>query len=175
MFSLGNPSPLLRGNRTSKSQGMYRLATVNEQGVVWTLRRNCSVSPRQLGLTLACLGFLSLSVAGFFWLQGAWMVLPFSLLEVLALVVAFVWHGRHAADGERISWREGRLSVEHEEAGQRKQHEFAGPSVRVDLEHGRSCRVSLRDRGRTVEVGRYIRPELRPLLARELSLAMRGT
>ena len=153
---------------------MYRLATVTPDGLHWILRRNCSVTPRQLGAMFVLLSVLSLTVAAFFWSQGAWMVLPFSALELLAVAVAFLMYGRHAADGEHISLRHGRLVVEREEAGSLFRVEFAGRAVRVDVPADERLLVSLKEGDRTLEVGRYIRSDLRPVLARELKWALRG-
>ena len=153
---------------------MYRLASVTTDGVQWALRRNCSVTPRQLGLMFVLLGALSLSVATFFWVQGAWMVLPFTVLELLAVAVAFLVYGRHAADGEYICLREGRLVVELEEAGRLLRVEFAGHAVTVDMPFEVGRLVSLRGGGRVLEVGRFIRQDLRPVLALELRWALNG-
>ncbi|MGH8822638.1 MAG: DUF2244 domain-containing protein, partial [Rhodoferax sp.] len=35
--------------------------------------------------------------------------------------------------------------------------------------------IEVSGHGRTVQVGRYVRPELRPELAREIRMALRGT
>lgn len=152
---------------------MYRLATVTPEGLHWILRRNCSVTPRQLGAMFVLLSVLSLTVAAFFWSQGAWMVLPFSALELLAVAVAFLMYGRHAADGEHISLRNGRLVVELEQAGSLSRFEFASHAVRVDALFDERRLVSLQGGGRTLVVGRFIRPDLRPVLARELRSALR--
>jgi uncharacterized membrane protein len=153
---------------------MYRLATVTPDGLHWILRRNCSVTPQQLGAMFVLLSVLSLTVAAFFWSQGAWMVLPFSALELLAVAVAFLMYGRHAADGEHISLQNGRLVVEREEAGSLSRVELAGSAVRVDVSADERRLVSLKEGSRTLEVGRFIRPDLRPVLAMELRWALRG-
>ncbi len=83
----------------------------------WSLQRNCSISPASLAAVFALLAALSSAVAVFFWTQGAVLVLPFAVVEVLALGLAFVWYARHATDGERL-WLDGRsLVLEVERAG----------------------------------------------------------
>jgi len=67
------------------------------------MRRNCALTPCQLAVWFAAVSSLSIAVATFFALAGAWMVLPFAFLEVAALGIAFVVYARHAADFER-SW-----------------------------------------------------------------------
>lgn len=152
---------------------MYRLASVNADGTHWVLRRNCSVTPRQLGAMFGLLSFLSLAVAGFFWVHGAWMVLPFSMVELLAVGLAFLAYARHATDGEHICVSYGRLVVEREEAGRLQRVEFAGHAVSVDAPSDHQPLVSVRGGGRSAEVGRYVRAELRPVLAQEIRQALR--
>lgn len=146
----------------------YQLASVSGDAVVWELRRNCSVSPKQLGWVFLMLGVVSLGVAVMFWLQGATLVLPFALLEMTALGTAFVVYARHATDRERIVWREGCLTVECELAGRCESQAFQGHCVRVRPGRQRHRLVELQAQGRAVQVGRFVREELRPTLEREI-------
>jgi uncharacterized membrane protein len=152
---------------------MYRLAAVTSEGVTWTLRRNCSVTPRQMGAMLGVLAGLSLAVAGFLWSRGAWMVVPFSVLELLAVAVAFLVYARHATDGEQISVSRGRVVVEQERAGALERSEFAGHTVRIEAPEAAGGLVRVCSGGKSVVVGRFVRPDLRPMLARELRWALR--
>lgn len=52
---------------------------------IWLMKRNCSLSPRQVGWFYLSIVILSFVIASFFAWQGAWFVLPFSGLEVAAL------------------------------------------------------------------------------------------
>ena len=104
----------------SPSHPPFRWATVSADGTHWLLRRNCSVSPKQVGWFFAGLCGVSLGVAGFFWWQGATLVLPFTAVELMAVGTAFLVFARHATDRERISLRDGRLVVELETAGGRR-------------------------------------------------------
>jgi len=61
-----------------------------------TLKRNCSISPAGLMCVFAALASVSLAIGIGFALAGAWLVLPFAGLEVVALGVAFVVHARRA-------------------------------------------------------------------------------
>lgn len=155
----------------SQTNNAFRLATMSEDGLHWILQRNCSVTPRQLAATFAALGAVSLAVAGFFWFQGAVLVLPFALLELAALATAFVVYARHAADSERVSLQNGRLIVEQETAGRVRRSEFVKEWVRIEP-RSRGNLVEVRSGGLSVQVGRYLRPELRPVLAREIRQAL---
>ncbi len=150
----------------------FLLGTVSESGLHWTLCRNCSVAPARLAAVLGGLGALSLGVALFFWFQGAVLVLPFAVLELLVLGVAFLATARHATDGERISLQDGRLVVEVESAGRVERCEFVAERVRVQPRNGLEL-VAVTGEGRTVDVGRFVRADLRPVLAMEISQALR--
>lgn len=139
----------------------------------WFLRRNCSVTPAQLGWLYASLCAVSLGVAMFFWLQGAVLVLPFAWLELAAVGAAFLAYSRHAADGERISLAGRRLVVELESAGHLQRAEFDRERVRVEPSVADRSLIELSGQGRRVNIGRYLRPELRPMLAQEIRRALR--
>lgn len=139
----------------------------------WVLRRNCSVSPQQLLWVFVLLSAVSLVVAGFFWSQGATLVLPFTVVELVAVGTAFLVYARHATDRERISLREGCLVVEHETAGSTQRCEFARHVVRVDSLVEGDRLIAVHGGGRVVRVGRYLRSDLRPALAREIRIALK--
>ena len=152
---------------------VFRFATVQGQAIVWFLKRNCSVTPTQLGWFYASLCVVSLTIGAVFWLQGATLVMPFAWLELGAVGLAFLAYARHAADGERISLPDHRLVVELESAGQLQRTEFDSDWVRVEPRTGERSLIEVSARGRSVSVGRFVRPELRPLLAQEIRSALR--
>jgi len=147
---------------------------VNHKGVQWLLKRNCSVTPVQLLGFFMSLSAVSLGIATFFWFQGARMVMPFAWVELIAVGSAFVIYARHARDGEKISLCDGQLVVELEIAGRLQRAEFNREWVRVEPQDRDGSLIEVSGQGRTVRVGRYVRPELRPALAREIRYALRG-
>lgn len=153
---------------------VFRFATVSGQRIDWRLVRNCSVTPAQLGWTYLSLCLVSLGIAAVFWMLGARLVMPFAWLEIVALGFAFAMYGRHAADGERISLQGSRLVVELETAGRLERAEFDRSRVRVEPKTGDRSLIMLSAQGLSVEVGRYLRPELRPALASEIRMALRA-
>lgn len=152
----------------------YRFATVSPDGLHWQLKRNCSITPLQMCGVVVALACVSLAVAGFFWFQGALLVLPFAVLEVLALAVALVVFARHATDAEQISLANGELVVEWEFGGLSQRATFAREWVRVEPQTGDGSLIQVSGQGRSVAVGRHIRADLRPVLAREIRHALRG-
>jgi uncharacterized membrane protein len=156
------------------SSPVFRFATVQGQAIRWLLRRNCSVTPVQLARLYASLCVVTLAIGMFFWYQGASLVLPFAAIELAAVGAAFLAYARHATDRETISLEGRQLVVELESAGQRERAEFDRDWVRVEPAVSDRSLVALSARGRRVNVGRYLRPELRPVLAQEIRKALRG-
>lgn len=158
----------------SQSNNAFRFAIPSESGPEWRLRRNCSVTPAQLGFLYASLCVVSSGVAGFFWAQGATLVLPFAVVELLAVGAAFLVYARHATDGERVRLQEGWLVVEQETGGRVVKRAFSRAHVRVEPAQPPGGLIEVRGGGQSVSIGRFLRADLRPLLAREIRQALRG-
>jgi uncharacterized membrane protein len=152
---------------------VFRFATVQGQAIHWFLRRNCSVTPAQLGWLYASLCVVTLGIGTFFWFQGAVLILPFAGLELAAVGLAFLTYARHAADGEHILLQGQRLVVETESAGRLERAEFNRDWVRVEPGADDRSLIEVSGQGRRVIVGRYLRPDLRPVLAQEIRRALR--
>ena len=152
---------------------VFRFATVQGQAIHWFLKRNCSVTPAQLGWLYASLCVVSLAIALVFWCLGARLILPFASLELAAVGLAFLAYARHAADGEHISLQGRRLVVELENAGRLERAEFNREWVRVEPGADDRSLIEVSGQGRRVAVGRFLRPELRPVLAQEIRRALR--
>lgn len=155
------------------SNQAYQFAQVSGQAIQWRLKRNCSFTPVQLGWMYASLCAVSLGIGVFFWLQGATLVLAFAGLEVAVVGLAFLAYARHATDGEMICLQGGNLVVELETAGRLKRAEFERQWVRVEPKSGDLSLIELSGHGRSIEVGRFVRPELRQVLAHEIRKALR--
>lgn len=166
-----SPEPVVG---VSQSNNAFRFAIPSESGPEWRLRRNCSVTPAQLGFLYASLCVVSSGVAGFFWAQGATLVLPFAVVELLAVGAAFLVYARHATDGERVRLQEGWLVVEQETGGRVVKRAFSRAHVRVEPAQPPGGLIEVRGGGQSVSIGRFLRADLRPLLAREIRQALRG-
>jgi uncharacterized membrane protein len=151
---------------------VFHFATVHDARISWDLRRNCSVTPKQLAACFALIAIVSMAISAFFWFQGALFVLPFASLELLAVGAAFLVYARHALDGDRI-WLEGSvLVVESENAGEMVRREFQRAWVRIEqVAHGQAM-IEICCHGQRVLVGRFVRKELRQRVAAELRLAL---
>ena len=171
--TLFDPNPALRAPTfrfaSSPSEDSHGLPVVQ-----WLLKRNCSITPFQLMCLYASLCTVSLGIATFFWIQGAKLVMPFAWAELLAVGAAFLIYARHARDGEKIMLRGGELVVELETAGRLQRASFNREWVRVEPQSGDGSLIEVSGQGQSVRVGRHLRPEFRPALAREIRFALRG-
>ena len=142
-------------------------------GVLWLLKRNCSISPGQLLVFFLTLCAFSFVIATAFWLQGATLVLPFAGVELCAVAVALLVYARHAADYERMDLSPGLLRVECSLGRRTDRVDFAPAWVLVEPTGGDRSLIELSGEGKRVAIGRFVRPELRRALADELRAALR--
>lgn len=142
---------------------------------VWTLSRNCALTPRQVGALYLSLVVASVVIATIFLIRGAWMVLPFSLMEIAAVGAALLVYARHAVDRERISLAADALVIESIEGDRRSVKRVDPRIVRVVVESKpRSARkvVLIVARGERIAVGRFVCERERDRFAGELRVAL---
>ncbi len=171
--------PLASPNAASRHEAGWRFAheLASGEGLHFDLRRNVSLTPRQLMLAYGLVCALSLAVAAGFWWNGVRVVGMFTGLELLAVGVAMVVVARHAADRESITvsgtdcGRE--LAVEQHVGPVVERIAFRAEWVRVEPAAGVGSLVELSGQGRSICIGRHVRPELRAELADELRRALR--
>ena len=142
-------------------------------GVQWVLRRNCSLTPRQLGGFYASVCVVSLGIAlGFAW-NGAPVVLWFAGIELVLLAVALLFYVRHATDSDMVTLSGQDLTVEQSFGAQRTSARFRTPWVSVEPSQGDGSLIELSGQGQVARIGRFLRPEARADFARELRSALR--
>jgi uncharacterized membrane protein len=139
----------------------------------WLMKRNCSVSPRQFVFFYVSLAVFSLAIAFMLVLCGAWLVLPFTGVELLAVGVAFAIYARHAVDYERIRLFPNRLVVEQVSAEHLTQFEFNPRWVRVEPGATPRDQIRLVSRGEAVTIGLHLAQYRRAQFADELRLWLR--
>ncbi len=151
----------------------YRWSHVAEPGQAhWLIKRNCALSPRQLGCCFGALAALTLSISGLFALQGAWLLLPFAGLEAAALGLAYLVYARHAADYDRIEVDRERVLVERASGGRTARVEWRSGWVRVAYGGGRREPIRLIAAGSEVAVGRFVPDGSKEQLVRELRASL---
>jgi uncharacterized membrane protein len=140
----------------------------------WVLKRNCSMSPRQLALAYALLCSGAFGIALVFVLQGIWFVLAFAALEMVGVACALLQYGRHALDREHIALSEGCLLVERVRAGHLEQVRLDPHWTRIVVpDSRRRTLIQLESRGVKVEVGSFVNDAIRQQVALELRRELR--
>ena len=139
-------------------------------------RRNDSLGSRWRWRLFASLCVISLGLALGFAALGAWLVLPYSALEMAVLYLAFRWFERHAKDWERVSVCGDRVILERDRAGVYTRREFNRFWARVELEESgarnRVPRLTLRFAAQRESFGDELPVEERVAVARELRRAL---
>jgi len=146
--------------------------------ISWTVKRNCSASPAQLAAVFASMVGLSFLFGVVFAAYGLWLILPFAGLELVAVALAFVCYGRHAADYERITLADPDLTIVRVEGLRTRNWRFAAAWARFEVEEKASwmdrVRVFIVSHGERVEVGMHLSAPRRKALAQEIVAALRG-
>jgi uncharacterized membrane protein len=106
--------------------------------------------------------------------QGAWLILPFTAVELLALAIAFVAYARHAGDYERILVTPERIVVERWTAGKMAREEVGPEWARIEYESGRRGVIRVVAGRKRVAVGSFLPEECREQLVRELRASLAG-
>jgi uncharacterized membrane protein len=97
----------------------------------------------------------------------------FTGLELLAVGAALLVFARHAGDRETITLTHREMSVVQQVGPATEQVRFRAEWVRVEPVADDGSLVELSGEGRSVRVGRHVRPEMRVALAQELRRALR--
>ena len=142
-----------------------------------TSRRHDAMGPRGRWTLFASLCALSLGFALMFAARGAWMVLPYSALEMGVLFWAFHRFERRFVDWERITVCGDRVIVETERGGVRTRRVFNRQWLRVEVEEtgfSRSPALALRYAGQSTTFGKELASGERILLGRELRRVLAG-
>jgi uncharacterized membrane protein len=112
---------------------------------------------------------LTLGVAFLF--AGAWPILPWTLLEITVLAVAFACLARRAGDWERLTVQGDRVIVERVRSGRMHRREWNRHWLRVETTKahaGEPARVLLYGAGEACEFGALLAEDQRRQVARQL-------
>lgn len=152
---------------------VFRFARVSAQRIDWRWVRRSPWSLAQLGSLYFAFCLLCLVAVPSLWLRGyhwGWLALGLGML----LAGAALWHWRrHAQDAESISLQGARLIVERYVAGRKERAEFDRSRVHVEPKACDRSLITLSAQGHSMDVGRYVPPELRRALACEIRQALR--
>ncbi len=140
----------------------------------WMLKRNCALRPDQLACWFGSLAVLTLVIGAVFAAMGAWLVVPFTLIEISALVAAFIVFSRHATDYERIVVRPGEVVVETSVGLRTARIEEPANWVRVEYSGRHHDLIRVVTPRQALSVGRFVPGDTRGRLAVEMRNALLG-
>lgn len=138
----------------------------------WVFKRNRALTPSQLAGWFGSLAAVSLLIAMVFTARGAWVVLPFTVLEISALALAFLIYGRHAGDYERVVMAHGRLMMESACGSRRDRVERRPVWVRVEYGGRLGEPIRLVVGGEKFAIGRFVPDDRKEELVQELRSAL---
>lgn len=120
------------------------------------------------GILLGGFGF----TGAVFTALGAWPVLAFAGVETGLAIGLLALYRHHAGrSAELVVLTEGRVQVRRREGGRREEASFDPFWARLSWEEER--RLFLGQRGRRIEIGRFLPPEDKLALERSLDAALR--
>ena len=141
----------------------------------WFLKRNCSMSPRQVAIAYGALSLFTFTIASAFAVHGMWMVLAYAVLESGGLAIALLYYARHALDHEHIALSEGCLLVERVQGGACEQVRLDPYWTRINVPTRRQSLIQIESRGVRLEVGCFVSDEMRRKVADELRAQLRAS
>jgi uncharacterized membrane protein len=134
-----------------------------------------SLPPKGFAILMGALCAISFAAGMVFVLHGAWPVLGFFGLDVLAVYVAFRLSYRSGRMFEAVTLTEGALTVRRVDwRGREQRWSFQPYWLRVEERRpaGRSGHLMLTSHGRILEFARFLTPDERTAFARELGAAL---
>jgi len=151
---------------------------VSETSGRFVIRPNRSMTRKGMSLVFIGIGVAAVLVALRFWLLGAWMVLPITILELIVLGAAFVIIERETRACETIDLSEKAVSVVQE--GWKLNREWRYPTYwvqvifRPDPKGWYPSHLYLRSHGDTLEIGACLNDDERFQLSQDLSKIIHG-
>jgi uncharacterized membrane protein len=137
----------------------------------WELKRNCSLSPYQLLGLFASLAGVSMTVALAWAWHGNWPILPFAILECLALGLAFMFYCRHAQDRERVLVTSDGLQIDDHTGSKVVSRRFSRNGLRVLIDESTGL-IAIQSQGQESLIGRFLTRPQRQQFMKDLRRAL---
>jgi uncharacterized membrane protein len=153
---------------------MYDLsqsATAAAPQLCLVARRNNSLTRRARWTVFATLAVISFSLALAWAIAGAWLVLPYSFIEMAVLAAAFAYIERRAGDFERLTVIDDRVIAERSIGRRRERFEWNRKWLTVEVVPARTGgveRIALCGAGMEWEFGVTLPEEERQTVAQAL-------
>lgn len=151
--------------------------TTSVSDCTYEIRPNRSLSRRGMLVFFTLVSLAALSIAVRFALMGAWMVMPFALLEILVLGGGLYSFEKATAYREVISLSKDELLIQREAREGNKEWAFqpywAQVICRPDSRKWYPSRLLIRSHGRQVEIGSCLTEGERVKLFSDLKNSLR--
>jgi len=121
----------------------------------------------QLAIIFLLLGMVSVGIGVIFYSLGATLILPFSFVEVFALVVAYFYNALHANDYERLRIDGKNVYFESKYGRTYREENFLKSLTRI-MPSDNSHLINLSQGKRNIYFGKNIHARLRTSLEREI-------
>jgi uncharacterized membrane protein len=134
-------------------------------------RCNDSLGTRGRRIAFGLVAGVSLALGLGFVVAGAWLVLPYSLIEITVLAAAFICLERRAHEWERLIVEGERVIVERARGGKVHRREWNRRWLQVQTTAGRDgepARMVLASEGQACEFGAALAQDRRGEVARQL-------
>lgn len=134
----------------------------------WYTKRNCSFTPRQVAYFYLSMFIFSSFIAAYFLLHGVWMILIFTVIELMVLGIALIVYARHALDYEAIAVNGTSLMVEKNIGGKLERHEFNTRWATLKQETDGKCLIQVGEGNKEMPIGIFIPFDARAQFYRDL-------
>jgi uncharacterized membrane protein len=138
----------------------------------WHLKRNISMTPGYLAMIFVGLGLFTLTIGTAFYLLGASLILPFSLFEVVVLLLAYFYNSIHANDYEKLVLSEKHVDIERKIGFKTSHIQFSRTLARIDRDLKKNALITFKHGNQSTLFGQFVHANLRPTLAKEISKRM---
>jgi len=139
---------------------------------VFILSPNHSLSWQEARCFFCCVLLLSICIATFFTLIGAWLVIPFTGFEMLLLGSSLYLTSLAGCRREVINIHDHQIEITRGIHHPTERYELQRSWVKVVLTHNRSdwypSRLKLRSHGKEFEIGSFLTEDEREFLANRL-------
>ena len=126
----------------------------------FVVQHNQSLSWKGNKLFIIYMTILSFGIAGFFALQGAWLILPFAGLEILALTTALYISCLRGREREVITINDDQLVIEKGIDKPKRSWKFERAWLNLELKksslQGHPSKLLVRCKGNELEIGKCL-------------------
>ena len=138
----------------------------------WHLKRNISMAPTQLLQIFVGLGLVTLLIGTAFYGVGATYILPFSLIEISVLMIAFIYNAIHANDYEKLTLSADAVEIERKMGFTTSHAKLVRSMTRIDPNIRQNRLIQLRQGTQSFSFGQFVHANLRPALSEQISMRL---